>query len=514
MTPGIPASPHLPTGIAMRRAWAYVLAGIDHDPRAIHRGMLRSFDPAKGSWVKPYPEVTGYAIRGMLEAGRILRDDRLHGAALEMGRALLRLQVLKGPATGAVPAADLLPQYYTFDTAQALEGLISLHNHTPDSEFLDGAVRAGEFCLTLQEPKGSFLPAVIDGKPYTPRGDEDWGLRRSYIQLRGSTGWHALSRATGDSRFARMAVSCREWVLSEINELYPHGMLPPCRPADGRSRLRSLFPFRRPKLPERATYSHPGAYVVRGLVEDFLATGEPRSLKQACRIVKASVLPWVDDNGYLPYGVSLDGKHAPVTGFSYVSGEPQYAWVLYRLWQLVGEEEFLKTADRLLLYAARVQGHAAQGAEGGLHQYAGPTGEPRGEIHGQLHVWGTKFFAEALMLQQEILSARNAAPGRTVQLVAPWAMWVVQESAPPASPDRDTSDLSFRAVFGSGPVTLSVRPACEALSVRDESGREADVQAIPGLPGLFRLEVHSGEVWSVTAKSSASSPLQPPQDTP
>jgi len=481
----------------LRRAWAYVLAGIDHAEHAPHVGLLRSFDARIGRWVKPYPEVTGYTIRGLLEAARVLHEPGYEDTAAEMGRALLRVQESSGPAAGAVPAADLKPEYYVFDTAQAVEGFISLYHHTSDEGFLRGAVRAGEFCARLQSPDGSFRPAVIAGQPYEPRGDEDWGLRRTYIQVRGAAGWHALGRATGDPRFEHMAASCRDWIAGEVEQRYPSGLLPPCRAREGRRPLRSLLSRRRPKLPERATYSHPVAYIVRGLLEDFLATGEPSGLDLSLRIVRAAVLPHVRKNGYLPYGIHLDEGRTPATGFSYVSGEAQYAWLLCRLWQVTGDQGLLETADRLLGYCADVQAAAPESAPGGLYQYATSGAEPYAGIHLQLHVWGTKFFAEALALRNEIQKARSTCPSRIPPLlVAPWTMAVVEESDT-EGPGAVVPGLRFRNLWSPGPITLCGGPNAGEISVRSDRGLDVPIHAVPGFPGIFRMDAAARTSYSV-----------------
>ncbi len=477
-----------------RKAWDYVVGSINCEESTPGRGLLRSYDARSGSWVKPYPEVTGYTIRGLLEASRLLHEPRYDTAAVEMGRALLRVQQQDGPAAGAVPAADLKPEYYVFDTAQAVEGLISLHHYTADESYLAGAVRAGEFCTTLQNPDGSFLPAVIGGRPYEPAGSVDWGLRRNYIQMRGAAGWRALGRSTGDPRFDRMTALFRDWVAAEIEEHYPDGLVPPCRPGGRAAALSRLRGLRRRRLPERATYSHPGAYVARGLVEDFLATGEPRGLEISLRIVRAAVLPHIRDHGFLPYGISLGGAHQPVTNFSYVSGQAQYAWLLCRLWQITRDGAFLEAADRLLAYCARVQDAAPRSARGGLFQYAAADATPFGGIHLQLHVWGTKFFAEALALRAEIEKIRTAGPGNILPIaVAPWTSVLVEERNP-----GDPFALRFRAPHDPVPVTLCVGADVPSIIVGEDSGTDLPATTIPGFPGVFRIRATAATPCSVS----------------
>ncbi len=476
-----------------RRAWDYAVGSIDRDEGAPGRGLLRSYDARTGGWVKPYPEVTGYTIRGLLEASRGLSEPRYEAAAVEMGRALLGVQQTDGPARGAVPAADLRREYYVFDTAQAIEGLMSLHEHTNEESYLAGAVRAGEFCLSLQNPEGSFIPAVIGGRPYEPGGREDWGLRPSYIQIRGATGWRALARSTGDPRFDRMTALCRDWVLAEIDGRYPDGLVPPCRP---RGKSRALpWPgrWRRRALPERATYTHPGAYVVRGLLEDFLASGEPRGLEVSLGVVRAAVLPHIRDYGYLPYGISLDGAHRPVTDFSYVSGQAQYAWLLCRLWQITRDEALLDAADRLLGYCAKVQDAAPRSGTGGLFQYAASDAAPHGGIHRQLHVWGTKFFAEALMLRDEIERIRTSAPADIAPVaITPWTSALVEEKNP-----GGPVVLRFRAPRDLSPVTLCMGTGVSSVTVGRDSGTDVPAVAVPGFPGVFRIRADNADSCSV-----------------
>jgi hypothetical protein len=498
---------------ALTQAWDYVLAGIDHDLRVAHRGLLRSYDVAREAWMRPCPATTGCTIRGLLQASRITGVDRYRSAALEMGNALLRLQQPGQAAAGAVPATDLLPRYHVFDTARTLEGLISLYHHTLDSRFLRGALLAGEFCRTLQEPDGSFLPVVIRDKSYTPRGHEGWELRRSYLQVQGTAGWYALSRCSDDPGFGAMAKACRQWIVREAEEHYGRGLVPPCRPRQGHSHLFSLFARR---LPEHATYSDAGARVARGLLEDFLFTGESSGLQLALRMVRAAVLPFVERDGYLPYGISLRGNHRPVTKFGSLSGGAQYAWILMRLWQLVGGNEFLETAERLLEYTARVQRHASGPGEGGICGYASPDAVPHPRIDSPLDGGSTKFFGEALMLRNEILAQRRGRPDtrRTIQIVPPWTLSAFEEHASQSPAEQIPADYTFRSRFGSGPVNLSVRPAVQAISVRDDRGEETPAIPVRGFRGLFRADIRPERVYSVFVGQDGSDPLRPSERGP
>lgn len=301
----------------------------------VQRGLAHSFDTVSGTWVKPYPEVTGYILSYFADHyPRRMKDW------MSSGDTLVDLQ---GQAGGFASFYD--PEYlYAFDTAQIMHGLLSLYRHTKEKRYLASAVRAGEFLQYMQLNGGLMFPLfnAHEGSRivYQPNSDaSNWGSTFSYIQVKNAEGLQLLAKITGDKRYQQSALALAE------------------------------FPVRRIDY----SYTHPLAYYLEGL----WSMGKTTQVKQ---ILEQKIIPRLKDGGFIPY--------FPKAAYAYTSGSIQLAILL-------AKTKHLYEARQILTWAQKVQSHHGSG---GLFQYALPSGEPDGTIHREINSWGTKYFAELLRL--------------------------------------------------------------------------------------------------------------------
>jgi hypothetical protein len=119
---------------------AWLLKSVEHG----RGGSCAYFSLASG-WSRPYPETTGYLIPTLLALSQVLRRFDGERRATELGSWLLSLQDgggwwlggLHPPKGGAAPSV--------FNTAQILQGLVALHDHTGEDRWLEAATRAGRW---------------------------------------------------------------------------------------------------------------------------------------------------------------------------------------------------------------------------------------------------------------------------------------------------------------------------------------------------------------------------------
>lgn len=303
----------------------------------IREGLAHSLVQKEGreSWVKPYPEVTGYLLSYF--CGQETVDETI---LKKMANKLLKIQ----HKSGGFPSFYDQTNLYSFDTAQILHGLLSWYKKSSDVKFLVAAKKAGDFLCSMQVNSGLMFP-IYDIKSDTrvvyqnnAKGS-DWGSTFSYIQVKNAAALLLLHKITKIQRYLTAAER-----LGQIKLLNQE-----CR------------------------YTHPLAYYLEGM----MALGKNRLVKQ---ILEDHIIPRLRSNGFIPY--------FPGAKYAYVSGSVQLGILLLK----VG---YSSEAKIIRQWAQKVQ---SSSSSGGLYQYAKVSGKPDFSIHGEINSWGTKYFAELIRI--------------------------------------------------------------------------------------------------------------------
>ncbi len=287
------------------------------------------------TWVKPYPEVTGYLVSYFCTNGQ--SGEKVVEEALDR---LLEVQHSSGGFSSFYDTNNL----YSFDTGQIMYGLLSAYQVTRREKYLKSAKRAGDFLLSMQLPSGLIFP-IYDTKNSTKivyqrsRDGSNWGSIFSYIQVKNAEGLLLLSKLTEDKRYARSASKLANIKLTEHDY----------------------------------DYTHPFAYYLEGM----LALGKKELVKQ---VLRKRVIPRLKPSGYIAYYPECD--------YAYTSGSVQMGILLWKA-------GYKNQAKLILDWARVVQGNSESG---GLYQYALPSGLPDYSVHGEINSWGTKYYAELLRL--------------------------------------------------------------------------------------------------------------------
>jgi len=302
----------------------------------IRGGTAHSLVPGEPStWVKPYPEVTGYLVSYFFEYGKY--RERVVGEALD------KLIEIQHPSGGYASFYDK-DNLYSFDTGQIMHGLLSAYQVTRCEKYLASARRAGDFLLSMQLPTGLMFP-IYDTKNnakivYKKSKDgSNWGSTFSYIQVKNAEGLLCLYKHAKEKKYFKAAQQLANLKVSR---------------ADYR-------------------YTHPLAYYLEGL----MALDQ---IEQVKKIIKQNILPRLKSNGFISY--------YPGAKYAYVSGSVQMGILLWKM-------GYRDQATQILGWAKIVQTNSESG---GLYQYALPSGMPDYSIHGEVNSWGTKYYAELLRL--------------------------------------------------------------------------------------------------------------------
>ena len=186
---------------------------------------------AKG-WMPPYPETSGYIIPTLLTLGDLHDDKASIDTARRIGKFLVNMQGEDGGFVGC--EADAPKNPIVFDTGMILLGLTSLIGRGEDEPFRTAALRAGDFLLGCMDDTGCFARNLSNDIIHTYNVRAAWGLM-------------ALSKATGEQKYADGALRNADWTLRQQldNGFFENNIFKP----DGNANLHGI------------------SYVMRGLLE-------------------------------------------------------------------------------------------------------------------------------------------------------------------------------------------------------------------------------------------------------
>lgn len=233
-------------------------------------GVNQGYDWRERRYPFVYSEITGYAVSQFVIAHRWTGDSTYLDYAQQAAQFIIRVQA---PASdlntrGAIahglslPDLKLLCQYYSFDAAMCLQGLLDLYAVRPDSTLLSASRAMGDWLIDrMQQPDGSFL-AMYDAetnndKHIGPLFFDDGGC----LHGKHAIGLLKLYTATQETRYADAARRVCDWVLS-------------LQDADGAFRANERV---------QEIFSHPHCYTTEGLLYAYYVLREDRYLDAARR---------------------------------------------------------------------------------------------------------------------------------------------------------------------------------------------------------------------------------------
>lgn len=121
----------------------------------------------------------------------------------EEGKAKGDYELVSGEWTQYEPA---------WHTGQLIKGLLDAHKVTGSENALKSAVKAGNWWVTLQFPKGHPLEGYMNAV----HGDKVGNLINTTTIADGTPGLFQLSRITGDDKYADVATSAGKWILDNL----------------------------------------------------------------------------------------------------------------------------------------------------------------------------------------------------------------------------------------------------------------------------------------------------------
>lgn len=324
-------------------------------------GVSASYDLWKKRWAVSYRETTGYIIETFLAYYRLTGNKEYLERAVRMGEWELSMQCDDG-AVGEVKKDGSIGKKI-FNTGQVMLGLLALYRETGDKKYLDAVARAARWLTKQQSPDGSWQTFTSRGEGQTIETRVAWPLLDFALRT------NNLAARTAAEKYL-------QWVVAQQE---PSGWF------NNTSFTKGVDPW-----------THQIAYTMSGLLECYklFNTEDKKLFDSFYRPAKKLLEIYESTSDFLPGSFDKDW-HSKDT-YSCLTGGAQLALVWIQIYEMTKEEEFLKGAKKMMVQLKTVQPLTGRKeVRGGI---LGSYPVDGGYAPYQLPNWAPKFFADALLL--------------------------------------------------------------------------------------------------------------------
>jgi hypothetical protein len=319
-------------------------------------------------WRRSYPETTGYIIPSLFEYANRYEAVNVSERAIAMAHWESDVQMENGAVQGGPVCLPEEQKAAVFNTGMVLQGWTAAWRETGDKQFFESGRRAANFLLADMGTDGHFR---THGTYVTQHAIKTYNVLCAWAMYR-------FGEDSGEVAFQRAAIFNGEATLAQQSD---NGWFDNCC-------------LTHPKAP----LTHTLGYTLQGILElgvlsdrsDFIAAAERGTIP----LMRA-----IDRIGYL--AARFDSNWRGTSRYSCLTGSAQIAIVLYRLFEITGKADYRAAADRLVDYLKALQCLESSdrniiGAIAGsfpiLSEYM-TAGYPN---------WATKYFLDAVMLQEQL----------------------------------------------------------------------------------------------------------------
>lgn len=328
----------------------------------LDRGVSLRYSLIKG-WDASYPETTGYIIPTFFQFAALTQKDEFFQRAIQMAEWELSIQKPDGSFNGGALGSGY--DSFVFDTGQVVFGLLEAHRVTGIDKFLEGAIKAGQWLIQVQDSEGMWRKHTFNSIPHVYYTMVAWALAE-------------IGNYAKDEIFSQAACRNIDWALTKQME---NGWFD-CAGFTEKSHC--------------APFTHTIAYTIEGVLETGICLNRPDYIRSAK--ISADALRNICQEGFY-YG-TYDHYWRSDVKYSCLTGNAQIAFILLRLYEIYHEEDCLKTAQAINRFLCNCQDinkeseikGAISGSYpiwGGYQRYAFPN-------------WAAKFFVDALLLENKL----------------------------------------------------------------------------------------------------------------
>lgn len=337
------------------------------------RGIPAMYYLLENRWDVSYPETTGYCIPTLLAGCHVTRNEKYRDIASVLGAWEIDIQLDTGGAGEPLGVFAAHPR--VFNTAQVVLGWLALYRESNDARWLEPALKAALWIVSLLDEKGRWTQYVYQGmRAYKSR--VVWALLELYS-------------VTGEQKLLDGANRALQWILLQAQ---PNGWFSENSLSDPDHPWTHLTAYTQVGLCE----------IVRMGIADCDSGNVMLLLEQAAtHLCKAQEeVVEVRESGGRPFSLlpgTFDSQWRGSDQWSCLTGNAQTAFFLLRLAQLTGKSAYAFCADSLLDDLKRV--HLLDGIDD-PNLYGGLPGSYPigiGYCPWSLPNWAPKFFADALL---------------------------------------------------------------------------------------------------------------------
>ena len=371
-----PTAEDIPITSFIDEGLAWIGRAQDHS-RSADGGVARHFCLLSG-WGPSYPETTGYIIPTLIREGRIRGDINLLNRSRKMLDWLLSIQLPTGAFQGGtIDTATPVP--VTFNTGQILLGLTA-GTVEFGSAYETSMMASADWLVSTQDRDGCWRKFPT---PYASPGEKTYETHVAWGLLE-------AARLLPDRGYAEAAIRNVYWAMGQQSA---EGWFPDCCLNNSTNPL-----------------THTIGYILRGLVEAYLFTGDGKILESANRCAEGALRAMRSD-GYLPG--RLDSRWQGSVSWSCLTGTQQLAICWLLLYRKTGNTQFRDAAflaNRFVRRTVRLDGPMeTRGAVKGSFPVKGEYSQF------QYPNWACKFFLDAQRLELDVrVDESEAAASRGV----------------------------------------------------------------------------------------------------
>lgn len=317
------------------------------------------------SFLKSYPETTGYIIPTFLNLADYFHDSSFLDRAVGMGDWEIAIQMPSGAVMGGMVNSNPTPA--VFNTGQVLLGWSALYKHTSEHRFLDAARRSAEWLVDMQDDDGSWQ-----------RGNSKFANQNATVyNVKAAWGLCEAGKAGVGEAAVQAAIRNAEFCLTRQK---PNGWFADCCLND----------------PEQPLL-HTIAYTMQGLIGIGTLADRPDFI-EAAETTARSLIKVMSTDGFI--SGKINDRFCGTVSWCCLTGTAQSSIVWSQLHELTGDEVFKKARERANRYL--MARHPLKICDPAIHGGVYGSWPVWGE-YGKLMVlnWATKFFLDAIMLEAQ-----------------------------------------------------------------------------------------------------------------
>jgi SAM-dependent methyltransferase len=368
----------------MKEAVEWIKRAQDATPdKGVSRGYSVAWNLHMGGkgWQPSYPETTGYTIPTMFDCASHFNDADLRRRAIEMADWEIEVQMANGAVMGGTVNPNPTPA--VFNTGQVMLGWLRGYDETKHRKYLEACGRAADFLVTVQNPdggwgKGNSQFARADSTTYNAR--VGWALIVTGQRLQEVKYIDAGRR---NIRFSIAQQTCNGWFRDNC-------LTDPSAPL-----------------------LHTICYAIEGILGAAEALQNDDYFAKA-KLAADALLKCIRGDGSV--AGRLESSWSAKVDWSCLTGDAQLAGVWLQLFSKTQNPVYQMAARRVLTFLKSTQNCSSSepGLRGGI-KGAYPFDGDYGRF--EILNWATKFFIDALLLDEQLSGSAGAGNVRELSAV-------------------------------------------------------------------------------------------------